>query len=84
MNRHNPLPKVLVVDDDPFNLRAIKLMFREVSRRIGYNVHQNTKYVSTGNDAVKELMFLFMDRERSHDLVIVDLSMPEIDGFKVC
>jgi len=62
-------PKVLVVDDEPIN---IKLMMSVLKR--DYEVI--TAY--NGNEALKQVEYI------SPDLILLDIMMPGVDGYKVC
>lgn len=61
---------ILIVDDNPSNLA---LLFNFLSRK-GYNV----LVADGGNNALK------MAREAEPDLILLDIIMPEIDGYMVC
>lgn len=61
--------KIMVVDDDP-NLREL-LIF--TLRAAGYEIH-------AAGDGLTALIEL---HRRSYDLVILDVMMPEIDGWEV-
>lgn len=61
--------KILIVDDEPLN---IALLFNALKESYEILKAQN------GNDA------LAMVRSHSPDLVLLDLMMPEMDGFEVC
>ena len=63
-------PRVLVVDDDP----AVQRLLKIVLSREAYEV----KVASSGNEA------LDVAREHPPSLVILDLSLPELDGREVC
>ena len=64
------IPRVLVVDDEPdfSELAAFNL------RRAGYEVQQ----AANGLDALQ------ITRETLPDLVLLDVMLPEVDGFAVC
>ena len=61
---------ILIVDDDEMVLMALD----ELLKPEGYNV----KAVSSGREALKR-----MD-ETSYDLLMLDIVMPEMDGFELC
>jgi len=64
------MPKILVVDDEP-NIIELARLYLE---REGYQVEG----VSTGQDAL-------LKQGTSHpDLIVLDLMLPDIDGFEVC
>lgn len=62
--------KILVVDDD----KELVEFLRDYLERDGYDV--------TGTVDGREALQLF--RKREFDLVVLDLMLPEVDGFKVC
>jgi len=62
--------RILVVDDDPPSVKMISFLLREE----GYDV------VSTDNGLTA---LELVDRE-APDLVILDVMMPNLDGFEVC
>lgn len=64
------MPRILVVDDEPNIIELAKLYLE----REGYQVEG----VSTGQDA------LMRYSAGQTDLVVLDLMLPDIDGFEVC
>jgi len=64
------MQKILVVDDEP-NIIELAKMYLE---RDGYQVEG----VGTGNDALSGQSAL------NPDLIILDLMLPDVDGFEVC
>ena len=64
------VPNILIVDDTPANLL---LMTRMLTER-GYQ----TQTVLSGKLAVQAA------RTEPPDLILLDLMLPDIDGFKVC
>ena len=62
-------PKVLIVDDEPNNLQLLKLMLHELD----YNL-------SFANNGLRALQ---LAEENSPDLVLLDIMMPEVDGWEV-
>ncbi len=64
------MPRILIVDDEPHIVELAKLYLE----RDGYQVSG----VGTGNDALEKLDSF------KPDLVILDLMLPDIDGFEVC
>ena len=63
-------PQIMVVDDDP---DTVSILARHVQRE-GYIAIE----VMSGLECLRIL------RERSVDLILLDLMMPEMDGFEVC
>ena len=64
------MPKIMVVDDEPHIIELTKLYLE----REGYQVEG----VATGQDALLKLNSI------NPDLIILDLMLPDIDGFEVC
>jgi diguanylate cyclase (GGDEF)-like protein/PAS domain S-box-containing protein len=64
------LDYILVVDDDP----VIRMLAEAALSDAGYEV----KAVSDGTVALQEIM------HRSPDLMLLDILMPGLDGFRVC
>ena len=62
--------KILLVDDDPDLARLVKLVFSLEAAR-----------VYTASDGKEGLIQL---RERQPDLVLLDLILPDMDGWQVC
>ncbi|MBI9058922.1 MAG: hybrid sensor histidine kinase/response regulator [Labilibaculum sp.] len=63
-------PTVLVVDDNPNNLKIVALTLRELNFKI---------VIATNGKSAIDLV------ERTKpDLVLLDIMMPEMDGFQVC
>jgi DNA-binding response OmpR family regulator len=62
--------RILVVDDDEMVLMALD----ELLRPEGYDV----QVVSSGSEALKRL------DENGYDLLLLDVIMPEMDGFELC
>ncbi|HET9847924.1 MAG TPA: response regulator [Candidatus Dormibacteraeota bacterium] len=68
--RANKMPtSVLVIDDDPKNTRLVQAMLKP------YNIE-----VLLANDGTSGIK---LARARKPDLIILDLMMPEVDGFAV-
>src|SRR3954468_11683103 len=70
MNEHNPLPTVLAVDDLPQNIRLLDAV---LSPR-GYRV-------VSAQSGVEALTLITQDPP---DLVLLDVLMPDQDGYEVC
>src|SRR5262249_44969116 len=68
MAAHAPA-KILYVDDDEASRRAFTWIFRNA----GFDV----KEAGTGSDALRLV-------EETPDLVILDVNLPDINGFEVC
>ncbi len=70
MNKTTRDPIILVVDDNPKNLQIIALTLRELKYKL---------IIADGGQKAIELS----DRYQV-DLILLDVMMPEIDGFEVC
>lgn len=62
--------RILAVDDDEMVLIAVN----ELLKQEGYEVHS----ISSGAEALKKL------EEDDYDLLMLDIIMPEMDGFELC
>jgi DNA-binding response OmpR family regulator len=63
-------PRILVVDDEP---EAVDL--------IEYNLKQSGYTVSTAGDGAEALK---KARSQTPDLIVLDVMLPEMDGFEIC
>lgn len=63
-------PTVLVVDDNPNNLKIVALTLRELNFKI--------VIATNGKDAID------LVKRTQPDLILLDVMMPEMDGFEVC
>jgi DNA-binding response OmpR family regulator len=66
----NPPISVLAVDDDPLCLRAV--------------VYALQKADLTPETAINGALAVAMAKEKSYDVVFMDIMMPEMDGLKAC
>jgi len=70
MNAGQPRAKVLVVDDEADLVRILQFGLQG----IGYEVET----ASDGQEALKKA------REQKPDIILLDLMLPKLDGYKVC
>jgi two-component system, cell cycle sensor histidine kinase and response regulator CckA len=61
---------ILIVDDNPYNLRVLE----EILTSDGHNVHTANGWETAFKAAAKQ----------TPDLILLDVVMPGMDGFKVC
>lgn len=62
--------RILIVDDAPFNLRLLTAMLQDD----GYEVRQ----AISGKFALQVVPII------NPDLILLDINMPEMDGYEVC
>jgi DNA-binding response OmpR family regulator len=70
MNASQPRARVLVVDDEADLIRILQFGLQA----IGYQVET----ASDGQEALKKA------RETKPDIILLDLMLPKLDGYKVC
>ena len=70
MAQDRPLARVLVVDDEPDLVRILEFGLKAA----GYQV--DTAY--DGQEGLKKA------REQKPDIILLDLMLPKLDGYKVC
>jgi two-component system, OmpR family, alkaline phosphatase synthesis response regulator PhoP len=70
MNASQPRARVLVVDDEPDLIRILQFGLQSI------NFHVET--ASDGQEALKKA------REMKPDIILLDLMLPKLDGYKVC
>jgi len=70
MSQDRPRPRVLVVDDEPDLVRILEFGLKAA----GYAVDT----ASDGQDGLKKA------RELKPDIILLDLMLPKLDGYKVC
>lgn len=65
-----PMKKVLVVDDDPFILMSVEFLMK----KSGYDV----MVARNGNEALELI------NNNKPDLILLDIMMPDVDGYSIC
>jgi DNA-binding response OmpR family regulator len=65
-----PKKKILIIEDEPELVKAIQIRLQQA----GYEVLS----ANDGQDALEKT------RKENPDLIILDLMLPKIDGYKVC
>lgn len=63
------LPQLLLIDDDP---SAIQVMSRMLAQ------YPNQRFATSGEDALR------LAREKTPDLILLDIDMPGMSGFDIC
>ena len=64
------MQKILIVDDEPFNIEVFKDAFRKMDYEI--------RAAESGHAALELL------KEWAPDLIVLDVMMPEMDGLELC
>lgn len=62
--------RILVIDDDPDTIEFLQIVFSVRGREVAGAL--------SGADGLR------LAREQSFDLIIVDVMMPDVDGYEVC
>ena len=70
MNEPQPRARVLVVDDEPDLIRILQFGLQAI--------HYHVETASDGQEALKKA------REMKPDIILLDLMLPKLDGYKVC
>ncbi|NMB57015.1 response regulator [Candidatus Beckwithbacteria bacterium] len=68
------MKKILVVDDHEPLRKAVKLLIESKGKKLGYKVFE----AANGREALEIIT------KKSPELAIVDLMMPEVDGYTLC
>ncbi len=68
--QHTDEPKILIVDDNPENLRLLSIILKEK----GYSIRQ----LREGKMVMQSVL------NSPPDLILLDIMMPETDGYEVC
>ena len=63
-------PVLLLVDDEPINLRILRAALKDQ--------HYKLLIAKNGTDALKTA------RSSHPDLILLDIQMPDLDGYEVC
>jgi diguanylate cyclase (GGDEF)-like protein len=69
MSDLDPRPKVLVVDDAPGNIKLLRDLLRGESRVL---------FATSGKEALE------IAQREEPDLILLDVMMPDMDGYEVC
>ena len=69
IDEQSPMPKILIIDDDPFIADMYVLKFKDE--------HFDVVVARTGKEGLKKV------QEFNPDLILLDIVMPDMDGFHV-
>ncbi|NCD25308.1 MAG: diguanylate cyclase [Deltaproteobacteria bacterium] len=70
MSQSRSKQTVLIVDDEPFNIQTLELVLGD---------EHNLTYATSGHMALE-----MAQAEPRPDLILMDIVMPDLDGFEVC
>jgi signal transduction histidine kinase len=70
MGKLSPKPRVLIVDDEPVNIKMLGQILQQE-----YEIS-----IATGGPTALEILFAV----ELPDLILLDIIMPEMDGYEVC
>jgi len=70
MDNERKKNQILIVDDVPLNMRIVSNFLHDE----GYNLD----FANNGKEAIQKI------NEKHYDLILLDIRMPEMDGFEVC
>ena len=76
--------RILIVDDEPFNLYGLENILKLAITRCGYSsvlIDRLVDQASNGKEAVNMVKKLYQDKGQLYGLIITDLSMPVMDGY---
>lgn len=94
MNNSNEVPweasfgpkrnRILIVDDESFNIIGVKIVLRAAARKIGRPellIDELCDEAMNGHLAMEKVEDLYKRHNENYGLVITDLSMPIWDGY---
>ncbi|MBA5637978.1 EAL domain-containing protein [Duganella sp. LX20W] len=67
-----PIPKVLIVNDDPASLYALENLLADSAQQRGYHLHT----AGSGKEALRQVL------RHDYAVILLDVSMPDMDGFE--
>lgn len=71
--------RILIVDDEPYNILGLQLLFRQV----GYNLlNLMVDRAYNGKEAMALISDSYHDGKHVYGLIFMDLSMPIMDGYE--
>ena len=78
MSSCHSIQRILIVDDEPYNILSLQLLFRQV----GYNMLNNiADRAYNGKHAINIVQESLLEGKHIYSLIFMDLSMPIVDGF---
>ena len=71
--------RILIVDDEPYNILALQVMLSQS----GYpNIYSLIDVANNGQEALEKVKFALLKNEYSYGLILMDMSMPVMDGYQ--
>jgi CheY-like chemotaxis protein len=77
--------RILLVDDEPFNLLSVKVLLKTITRQLGIDpniIEENLDSVTDGIEAIEAVIRLDEVFNMHYSLIITDLQMPRLDGYQ--
>ena len=82
----------MIVDDDPYNLMALKILLTKVDSMFMKEISENTEIKSNlikiidaksgGQEAVQAVVDGYCKHNIRYNLILMDCSMPIVDGYE--
>ena len=79
--------RIMIVDDEPFNLQSLKVVIQQSVKRLGMNKDILNRLIDEASDG-QEALNLMIKRCTSHEhraeysLIFMDCQMPVMNGYK--
>ena len=79
--------KILVVDDEPFNLKSFMIIIKSSLKEMGLNdldFKNLIHYAQNGQEALDKVKKSVALHQYQYSLIISDCQMPVMDGYTSC
>ena len=73
--------RVLIVDDEPFNLMSIKTILASSLKKLNHNPNLLRDLIDEANDGAQAVQQVKDNLLTPYGLIISDCQMPEMDGY---
>lgn len=79
--------RILIVDDEPFNLQSMKVIIQQSLKRLGHPkelLNDLIDVATNGDVALNKVIELYTSEElkQQYSLIIMDCQMPQMDGYE--
>lgn len=76
------MPRILIVDDEPFNLMSMKILIQQALKDLHLDKDLLNQRIDTATDGQEALAkFTQRDSAVTYALVLMDCQMPIMDGY---